>query len=251
VGVVVLEVLLQYYGEVAWSGDQQVVEAFAAQGADEAFRDGVGSRCSNWGADDADVGAGEHGVEGGGELAVSVADQKPKPAGLVAEIDEEVAGLLGDPVPGGVGGDPGEVHPAGAVLDHDEQVEASEEDGVDVGEVDREDRVGLRGQELFPGRAGPLGSGVNASGLKDLPDSGGGDLVAESDELTVDASVAPGRVLAGHPQYQGTDPGAGWVSGPVGVAGESTGGRRGGRASAAGSSARQAGAGEAAWAAVC
>ena len=75
--------------------------------------------------------------------------------GVVAEVHEQVAGLLGDPGPGGVGGDPGEVHPAGAVLDHDEQVEAAEEDGVDVGEVDREDRVGLRGQELSPGRAGP------------------------------------------------------------------------------------------------
>jgi hypothetical protein len=44
--------------------------------------------------DDADVGAGEHGVEGGGELAVSVADQEPEPAGVVAELDEQAAGLL-------------------------------------------------------------------------------------------------------------------------------------------------------------
>jgi hypothetical protein len=37
------------------------------------------------------------------------------------------------------------VHAASAVLDHDEDVEAAQEDGVDVGEVDREDRVGLGG----------------------------------------------------------------------------------------------------------
>src|SRR5215213_3569597 len=30
-------------------------------------------------------------------------------------------------------------------------------------------------------------------------------LVVFPDELTVDASVAPGRVLVGHPQYQGPD----------------------------------------------
>jgi hypothetical protein len=54
-----------------------------------------------------------------------------------------------------VGGDPGEVDPAAAMLDHDEQVEPAEEDGVDVGEVDREDRVGLCRQELSPGRARP------------------------------------------------------------------------------------------------
>src|SRR6185437_15520418 len=56
VGVVVLEVLLQYYGEVTWSGDQEVVEAFAAQRADPALRDRVRSRCPDRGADDADVG---------------------------------------------------------------------------------------------------------------------------------------------------------------------------------------------------
>jgi hypothetical protein len=61
-----------------------------------------------------------------------------------------------------VSGDPGDVHPASAVLDHHEQVEAAQEDGVDVGELDREDRLRLRGQELSPGRAGPLRGGVDA-----------------------------------------------------------------------------------------
>jgi hypothetical protein len=125
------------------SGDQEVVETFAAQGADPAFRDRVRPRCLYRGADDADVGADEHGVEGGGELAISVADQEPEPLGAVAEVHEQVAGLLGDPRSGGVGGDPGEVHAATAVLDHDEDIEAAQENGVDVGEVDREDRVGL------------------------------------------------------------------------------------------------------------
>ena len=56
---------LQHQRQVAWSADQQVVEAFAAQRADEALGDRVRPRCPDWGADDADVGAGEHGVEGG------------------------------------------------------------------------------------------------------------------------------------------------------------------------------------------
>jgi hypothetical protein len=50
-----------------------------------------------------------------------------------------------------MGGNPGDVHPAGAVLDHDQHVEPAEEDGVDVGEVDREDRLSPRRQELSPG----------------------------------------------------------------------------------------------------
>jgi hypothetical protein len=117
------------------------------------------ARCPERGANDADASACEYCIEGGGELAVAVADQELKTFGVVAELHEQVAGLLGGPGPGGVGGDPGDVHPAGAVLDHDEHVEAAKEDGVDVRKVDREDRVGLRGQELPPGWAGPLRGG--------------------------------------------------------------------------------------------
>jgi hypothetical protein len=142
-----------------------VVEAFAAQRADPAFGDGVGSRCSYRGGDDADVGAGEHSVEGGGELAVPVADQEPELVGAVAESDEQVAGLLGHPGSGGVGGDPREVHAAAAVLDHYQDVEAAQEDGVDMREVDREDRLGLHGQKLPPGWSGPVWRGVDARGL--------------------------------------------------------------------------------------
>jgi hypothetical protein len=51
------------------------------------------------------------------------------------------------------------VHVAAAVLDHDEDVEAAQEDGVDVGEIDGEDRVGLGGQELSPGGPARRGAG--------------------------------------------------------------------------------------------
>jgi hypothetical protein len=113
-----------------------------------------------------DVGAGEHGVEGRGELGVSITDQEPKLLGSIAEVDQQVAGLLGDPGAGGMGGDPGEVYAAGPELDHDEEVEAAEEDGVDVGEADREDRVSLWGQELAPGRAGASRSRIEAAFLR-------------------------------------------------------------------------------------
>ena len=125
------------------------------------FRDRVRPGCPDRGADDPDVGAGEDGVERGGELAVPVADQEPEPVGSVAEVHEQVAGLLGDPGPGGVGGDPGEVHAATAVLDHDENVEAAQEDGVDVGEVDREDRVGLLRRNCR--QVGPARRGAGSS----------------------------------------------------------------------------------------
>jgi hypothetical protein len=47
--VVVLDVLLQHDRQVAWSGDQHVVQAFAAQRADEALGDRVRARCPDWG----------------------------------------------------------------------------------------------------------------------------------------------------------------------------------------------------------
>ena len=98
-----------------------------------------------------------------------VADQEPEPIGAVVEVHQQVAGLLGDPGPGGVGGDPGEVHAAPVMLDHQQDVQATEEDGVDVGDVDGEDRVSLRSQELSPGRTGPPGRGIESGVLKYLP----------------------------------------------------------------------------------
>jgi hypothetical protein len=65
-----------------------------------------------------------------------------------------------------VGGDPGDVHTAVPVLDYNEDVEAAQEDGVDVGEVDREDGVSLRGQELSPGRPLPAWRGIEARFLE-------------------------------------------------------------------------------------
>ena len=53
------------------------------------------------GADDVDVDVGtvEHRVEGGSELAVSVADQEPDWFATLAELPQEEAGLLGTQAP--------------------------------------------------------------------------------------------------------------------------------------------------------
>ena len=126
VRVEVLDILAQHGGEVASSGDQDVVEAFSAQCPDEAFRDRVRPWSSGRGADDPDVDAGEDRVERGGELAVPVADQEPEPVGAIAEIHQQVTGLLGHPGTGRVGDDPSNVHAATLVLDHDENIEAAQ-----------------------------------------------------------------------------------------------------------------------------
>ena len=70
VRVEVLDILAQNDVEVTWSGDQKVVEAFPAQGSDEAFCDRIRPGCPGRRADDANVGTYEDDVERGGELAV-------------------------------------------------------------------------------------------------------------------------------------------------------------------------------------
>ena len=49
VRVEMLHILAQYDVEMAGSGDQEVVEAFSAQGADEPFRDRVRPWCPDGG----------------------------------------------------------------------------------------------------------------------------------------------------------------------------------------------------------
>ena len=138
-------------------------------------------------------------------FVVPVADQEQELVGAFAEVHQEVAGLLGHPGPGGMGGDPGEVYAATAVLDHQQDVQAAEEDGVDVGEVDGKDRVGLRAEELRPGGTGPTRRRIESRVLQNLPDSRRGHGIAEADQLALDAPVPPAGILAGHPQHQCPD----------------------------------------------
>ena len=79
----------------------EVIEAFPAQSADAAFGDRVGPGCPHGAAEDTDASVGEDRVEGGGELAVPVAYQEPELLGLVAEVHQQVAGLLVTQVPVG------------------------------------------------------------------------------------------------------------------------------------------------------
>jgi hypothetical protein len=62
-------------------------------------------------------------------------------------------GLLHGPLAGGMCGDASEVHPTGAMLDEDQDVQSLQQDRIDMQEVDREDPGGLGVQELLPGRA--------------------------------------------------------------------------------------------------
>ncbi|GAA3792429.1 hypothetical protein GCM10022206_35160 [Streptomyces chiangmaiensis] len=77
--------------------DQQTVGALIPYGAYEAFRVWVAAGAAWKGFGHGDALAGEDGVEGGGELRVPVPDEVGEVGGAVAELPQELAGLLGGP----------------------------------------------------------------------------------------------------------------------------------------------------------
>jgi hypothetical protein len=77
------------------------------------------------------------------------------------------------------------------MLDDDQGVDAPQQHGVHMEEIDCENAAGLRGEELLSGRAGAAGCGAGPGVTQDLPDRGGSDRVAESDEFALHAPVPP------------------------------------------------------------
>jgi hypothetical protein len=132
VTVVVAFELVQHGSGVSLVDDQEAVEEFAADRPDKALGDRIRPRCSHRRLDDPDVDGGEDGVEGGGELAVSVSDEEPEAAVGVIEAHEQIACDLGEPGSGRMGGDAEDVHPTAGVLDDEECVEPVQGDCVEV-----------------------------------------------------------------------------------------------------------------------
>jgi hypothetical protein len=91
------------------------------------------------------------------------------------------------------------------MLDRDERVNPPEQHGVYVHKVDCKDGLGLRGEELAPGRTRSARCGGDASVVQDLPHGGGGGPMAEPDQFTLDAPVSPGGILRSHADHQFLD----------------------------------------------
>jgi hypothetical protein len=135
---------------VAAVEDQQPIQAFGANGSDEALGDGVCLRRPHGRLDDPGPGAGEHLVEGAAVLAVAIADQQAR--ALVVELEAEVACLLGDPRAGRAGGAAGQPDAPAGVCDEEQDVVAAQEHALDGEEVARDDAGRLGAQELTPAR---------------------------------------------------------------------------------------------------
>src|ERR1017187_3880297 len=85
--------------------DESAVQELASASPDPAF----GDRVHAWRLDVAEHGpdprVGEDRVECGREVRAAVTNHEFDPVRLIAEVHEEVAGLLGGPFPGGMQGD--------------------------------------------------------------------------------------------------------------------------------------------------
>src|SRR5687768_11349531 len=103
---------------MSWADDEHAVGYLGAGGEDEPLGVSVRAWAPWWDLADGDASVGQDRVEGGGELAGSVTDKEFELLGAVADVYEQIAGLLRCPRPVRVAGDAEDVYVASADLEH-------------------------------------------------------------------------------------------------------------------------------------
>src|SRR5215216_4344500 len=121
--VVVVGIDAQDALEMAPSEDQNPVEAVAAHGSHPALSEGVRVRRLDRCPDHLDPLGAKDLVEAAAELPVPIVDQQPEPPLMLAQLHEEVAGLLGHPGAVRVGCAGDELEPARRRRDEEEDVD--------------------------------------------------------------------------------------------------------------------------------
>jgi hypothetical protein len=161
--------------------DQDAVGELGSGGQHESFGEAVRPRTPRWNLHGVDPRAGQGGIERRGELAGAVADEEPEGGGVVGEVHQQVAGLLGGPGSGRVAGRPEDVQVAVADFQGEQDVDPFQGDrAVDVEEVHGQHGRGLRTQEPSPSRIGrPQGGRGYPPQLEDSADRGGADAMAK------------------------------------------------------------------------
>jgi len=131
----------------------------------------------------------------GRELGIAVADQEAESPGVVVEIHQQVPGGLGNPGTGGVGGDPGQVHPPVVKFDDEEHVQSGESDRLDGEEVTCEGAGGLGAQKRRPTWSAVARCRPETVTVQNRADRGRRDPHAELAALANNAQITPARVL--------------------------------------------------------
>jgi hypothetical protein len=95
--VVVHRIPGKHAAQVSFPEDQHPVGDLGSDGQHEASGEAVRPRASRRDLDYLNTCIGQHRVERGRELSGPIADEEPEPGDMVAEVHDEVAGLLGGP----------------------------------------------------------------------------------------------------------------------------------------------------------
>src|SRR2546421_3679371 len=99
----------------------------------------------------------------------------------------------------GVSGYAEQVDPPGGHLHHHQHVQPSQQNRVQVEEVDGQQTLGLAAEEGSPAGVLLAGRRAHPAAGQDSADGAGPDPVAEPLQFTLDSEVAPARVFAGQP----------------------------------------------------
>jgi hypothetical protein len=169
---------------------------------DHSFADRIRPWWSGWTGQDPDAICGEDRVECPGKPRIPVSEQEVNGGDTIAEVHQQVPGSLGGPCTSRVRRHPDQMSPAGTVLDCDQRVDPGDKHGAHVHEIHGQDGLGLRGEELAPGRTRPARRGIDTGVMQDLPHGRGGDPMAEPDQLALHPPMSPRGVLVCHPHHQ-------------------------------------------------
>jgi hypothetical protein len=142
--------------------------------------------------------------------------RKPERGGWLAQVHDQVAGLLGGPRRGRVRGDAEDMHPAAGDLHDEQDIQPAQRDGVEVEEVGGQQPRRLSSQEPAPARVHLARCRPDSAGGEDTADRAGTHSMTEPDQLSLDSSMSPGRVLPRQAQDQVADVVADpWAAGSV------------------------------------
>src|SRR5439155_25704409 len=144
----------------------------------------------------------EHVIELVDELGIAIVDGELDWSLKLVQLPGQVPCLLSDPGGIGMGGAVGVENAAARDLQEDEHVESPKQHRVDGEEVAGQDRSGVGGEKLGPSRTIAARCRRHAMTAQDAADGRSRDMVAELEELALDAAIAPAWVVAAQAQNQ-------------------------------------------------
>jgi hypothetical protein len=175
--------------------NQQRVETLRPNGSYEALGDSIRLRRSKWRAHDLNLLRPKYLIEARGELLIPVSDQKADGFRPIRECPRELTGLLRHPGRRRRRRAASQMDSAAPQLNEEEHVQPLQPDRLHREEIDGEEALTMRADELTPCHPVPRADRSNARVPQPRADSRGGDGNAKPFQLADDSLVTPSWVL--------------------------------------------------------